>query len=390
MRTSLIRFASLAALTVAAIAVACGEDEVGTVRVRPDGGAITDAGDAGEQEVLACGVVVPTAYASTNLAANAKEELELKDRFKQLSAKMASAEGTNNTVVTAAELRAIYEAGTPSLKSISTSAASALVDGYFTAFGEASQKVWTTDLPESEAGAPTGGKYEGQSYVSSTGTDLRAATERVLLGAAFFNHALVLASGPVTEATVDRLLVTFGATPKLANSTTAGDDADELIAAHASKRDDKSQMTGSYRRIAKALVRMRAAAGAGEKCSEDLRVALNLYFTEWERVTYASSIYALNVAAASALASPPKGAVALHAYGEALGFVSSFKGVTQDRRKITDLQIDDVLSKIGATTPYQLVTKANERAPRLVDGINAIAVVYGFTPTEVDAFKKEY
>lgn len=390
MRTSLIRFASLAALTVAAIAVACGEDEVGTVRVRPDGGTLADGGDAGDQEVLACGVVVPAAYTSTNLAANAKEELELRDRFEQLSAKMRSAEGTNNTVVTAGELRGIYEAGTPSLKSISTSGAQALVDGYFTAFGDASQKVWTADLPDSEAGAPSGGKYEGQAYVNAIGIDLRAATENVLLGAAFFNHALVLASGPVTEATVDRLLVTFGATPKLSNSTTAGDDADELIAGYASKRDDKASMTGSYRRIAKALVRMRAAAGAGEKCSEDLRVALNLYFSEWERVTYASAIFSLNAAAAGALASPPKGQVALHAYGGALGFVSSFKGVTQDRRKITDLQIDDVLSKIGATTPWQLVTKANERAPRLVDGINAIAVVYGFTPTEVDAFKKEY
>ena len=123
MRTSLVRFASVAALTVAAIAAACGEDEVGTVRARPDGGtAATDGGDAGEQEMLACGVLVPAVYASTNLAANAKEELELKDRFEQLVAKMRSAEGTNNTVVTGGELRAIYEAGTPSLRSISTSA----------------------------------------------------------------------------------------------------------------------------------------------------------------------------------------------------------------------------------------------------------------------------
>src|SRR5688572_9186427 len=104
MRTSFFRFGSLAVLATITIAVACGEDEVGTVRVRPDGGALTDGGDGGEQETLACGVVVPNAYASTNLAANAKEELELKDRFEQLSAKMKSAEGTNNTVVTAGEL----------------------------------------------------------------------------------------------------------------------------------------------------------------------------------------------------------------------------------------------------------------------------------------------
>src|SRR5438876_381249 len=83
-----------------------------------------------------------------------------------------------------------------------------------TAVGDAVGKTWSPDLPESEAGAPTGGKYGGDAIVSSIGLDLRTATEKVVLGGALYNHALVLVSGPVTQATVDRLLAIFGASPK--------------------------------------------------------------------------------------------------------------------------------------------------------------------------------
>jgi hypothetical protein len=393
MRRQWRRWFAIGPVAALAAFIACGDDELGTVRARPDGGDAAADADAGPQELLACGVPVPSTYTSPNLAANAKEELDLKARFEELEAKMRAAEGANVSVVTAAELRAIYEAGTPSLKSISTPAAQALVESYFTAFGDANQKTWTPDLPESEAGAPTGGKYENGYYFSASGVDLREATEKTLLGGAWFNHALVVASGPKTEATIDRLLVSFGASPALANRTDAdaGDEADELIAEYASKRDDKSQTKpGPYRKIARALIRAKTAAAAGDKCADDLSASLSIYFAEWERVTYATAIYYLNSAAANALAQPPKGPAALHAFGEALGLVQSFKGLAQDRRRITDLQIDDVLSKIGAATPYQLVTKSADRVPKLVEGINAIAVVYGFTPDEVESFKKAF
>lgn len=378
------------ALAVACGEAACGNDELGTVRTRPDAGdAATEGG--GGPELLACGAPVPSSYESANLEANAKEEIDLKAHFLELDAKMMAAEGASTSVVTATELRGIFQAGTPSLKDVSTPAAQAVVDSYFTAFGEANQKTWTPDMPGSEAGAPTGGKYEGGSYVSAVGLDLHQATNATLLGGALFDHALVVASGPKTEATIDKLLVVFGASPKLVDGADAGSDSDALLAAYASMRDDKSSdKPGPYRLVARALLHAKAAAAAGDKCADDLAAALTVYFAEWEKVTYASAIYALNAAAASALAQPPKGPAALHAFGEAIGFVQSFKGLPQDRRKITDLQIDDVLAKIGAAAPYELLTKPDERAPKLVDGINAIAVVYGFTPDEVEAFKKAY
>jgi hypothetical protein len=401
MRTFFARLACGTALACAAAVGACGEDHA-DVRVRPDGGGV-DAGDGG-LTVLACGVVVPATYESAEFATNAKEELDLETALLGLDGRMKAAEGAGTSIVTTTELRALYEQGTPSLKSASTSAAQAVVDNYFVAFGDAVGKTWSPDLVDLDGGgdagdggdagasAPlSGGKYNGTYYFSPTGIDLHQATVKTLYGGAFYNHALVLVSGPVTEATVDRLLASYGASTKFLASTDpdAGADADALIAEYASQRDDKSKAAlGPYRRIRVALLSAKAAAGAGSKCADDLDASLKVFLAEWEKATYASAIYYLNDAANKAI--QQKGDEALHAFGQAVGFLQSFRGVAQDRRKITDKQIDDILAQVGAPTAYQLVTQYSDRVKQLVDGINAIAVVYGWTADDVTGFEALY
>lgn len=399
MRTFFARLACATALGAAALTGACGEDHA-DVRGRPDGGSV-DAGDAG-LTVLACGALVPSTYDSPAFATNAKQELDLRSALQSLDGRMRAAEGTGTSIVTAAELRGIYRQGTLSLEAESTSAAQALVDGAFVAFGEAAGKTWAPDLVEGDggdgggdagdAGAPaSGGKYGGTYYFSPAGVDLRETTVKTLLGGAFYNHALKLARGPVTEATVDGLLASFGASPKLIAPAEpdAGADADGLIAQYAANRDDRSKAAlGPYRRVRLALLGARAAAGAGAKCSADLDASLKVFFAEWEKATYASAIYYLNDAANKAI--QQKGDAALHAFGQALGFLQSFRGIAQDRRKITDTQIDELVAKVGGPTAYQLVTRTSERVPRLVDAINGIAGVYGWTPDEVTSFEATF
>jgi hypothetical protein len=365
---------------------ACADDHA-TVRDRPDGGA--DSGDGGVQ-YLACGIPIPTTYDGSAFTTNAQEELALAADFTNLDSRMAAAEGAGTSIVTTGELAALYTAGTPSLRSDSTSFAQAVVDGYLGQFGDAAAKTWTADEPESEAGAPTGGKYGAAEIVSPTGLALREATDKTLLGAALYNHALALATGPVTAATIDRLLALFGATPKFANSTdpSAGPDQDKLLAEYASKRDDKSQPSGAYRRIKLALLSAKAAAANVATCKSDLDAALAVFFTEWERVTYASAIYYLNDANAKALAVPQNGPIALQSLGEAQGFVQSFKGIAPDRRRITDGQIDDILGSIG--NPYLLVAHTSDRVPKLVEAIQKIQNVYSFTAADVEGFERVF
>jgi hypothetical protein len=367
---------------------ACGEDTA-TVAVRPEGG--VDGGDAGIT-FLHCGAPVPKTYDGPAFATNAAEELSYVARVSDLDAKMGSAEGAGNSIVTAADLTAIYEQGTPSLKNASTSTAQALVAGYFTAFGDAAGKTWTPDQVEAEGGVTTGGKYGADVVVDKTGLHLRSATLGLLFGGALYNHALVLASGPVSAATIDRFLAVWGGTPKLATASDpdAGADAPKLVAALASHHDDPSQPDGFYRRATFALLSMKAAAAAGDACKPDLDAAVQVFLAQWEKTLYASAIFSLNDAAAKALATPPNGPTALRSLGTAIGFVTSMKGVAADRRKISDAQIDDVNGAIGDTTPYQLMTKTSDRVPKLVTGINSIANVYSFSQGDIESFEKSF
>jgi hypothetical protein len=375
---------------------ACGEDD-NIVRMRPDGGG--DAGLDGETGagMLACGVTVPTTYESPMFALNAREELDLRARLGELDTKMKSAEGAGVAAVTGSELQAIFTMGAPNLRSIATAAAQAKVDDYLAAFGGAAVaggKSWVPANAEAEGGAPSGGKYESADIVSGLGLALREAVAKTLLGGALYNDAVALSTGAVTEATVDRLLALYGATPKFANRTDADagpDEKDELVAAFASRRDNKSaQALGPYRKIRGALLVAKGAAAGGDKCRADLDAALSVYFLQWEKATYATAIFYLNAAATNASATPARGAQALNAFGQALGILQSFKGIPQDRRKITDAQIDAILDRVGAATPYKLVTESSTRVVAFNTAYQDIGAVYGMTQIEIEDAKKDY
>lgn len=382
----------------ATVPMACADDGDNIVRTRPDGGdASSDATSDGPlPNTLACGVPIPATYDSPSFAVNAKEELDFKAAVLAINEKMKMGEGTMPLPVTTADLNALFTAGTPSLRTIATAYAQATLDAYFVQFGDAATKTWNPEDVEADAGAeggvPTGGKYGNASIVNAVGVDLREASQKVLLDGALYDYALQLASGPVTEATVDRLLALFGATPKLANSTDAdaGADADMLIAEYASKRDNKTGAPGPYRKMRTALLVAKAAAAAGSSCKADLDGALKIYFLEWEKTAYATVIYYLNQAGTNAVAIPQQGPAALHAYGEALGFIESFKGIPQDRRLITDVQIDGLLARIGSDKPYRVVTRSGDLVSAFNTAFQEIGGIYGFTQTEIEDAKKAY
>jgi len=385
----------------AAVPVACADDGDNVVRTRPDGGdASADAtSDGPAPNTLSCGVMIPATYDSPNFSVNAQEELDLKGRVLALLDKMESAEGATPMPVTTADLHAIFTAGTPSLRSIATAYAQDTIDTYLTQFGDAATKTWNPADVEADGGAeagadggaPTGGKYDNASIVNPIGVNLREATEKVLFDGSLYNYALQLASGVVTEATVDRLVALFGATPKFANDAEdAGADTDMLIAEYAAKRDNKTGTPGPYRKIARALLVAKTAAAAGGTCKTDLDGALKVFFLEWEKTAYSTVIYYLNQAGTNAVAIPQKGEPALRAYGEALGFIESFKGIPQDRRLITDVQIDGLLSRIGADKPYRLVTQSGDVVAAFSTAFQEIGAIYGFSQTEIEDSKKLY
>ena len=76
--------------------------------------------DAGVDGALACGAVVPPTYESTGFATNAAVEIAFGQRFNDIAGKMQAVEDGSDAGVTSADLKATYNAGAPSLRSVST------------------------------------------------------------------------------------------------------------------------------------------------------------------------------------------------------------------------------------------------------------------------------
>ncbi len=65
-------------------------------------------------------------------------------------------------------------------------------------------------MPTRTAALPRAASTMKAPIFSATGVDLRAATEKVLINGSLYNYALVLASGPMSQGTIDRLLAVYG------------------------------------------------------------------------------------------------------------------------------------------------------------------------------------
>lgn len=337
---------------------------------------------------------LPQTYTSPSYDSNSSSERDLRTRFKAFLQPMRDAEANLAVKPTTAELTALYEVGSPSLRSLTSSYYQPKVDALITAFAAAAGNAWTPSSPPSGPG----GKY-GANIFAADGTDLRQAIEKGMFGAALYRHGLNQLSAPISEATVDRLIAIFGAHPSFPGDTAAAQNPDEFAAAYAKRRDKRApQNPGVYLRFKNAAILARAAIAAGDVCNAQRDEALLTMRNEWERALLATAIYYFNDTLKKLSATAPTAndlAAGLHGYGEGVGFIHGFRTLPTAQRIITDAQIDDLLSLLGApssgtVTSYRLVTDTANELPKLTLAIGRIATIYGFTPAQVEDFKTNF
>lgn len=383
------------ALTAPLVAMfACGEDEA-TVRPGPDAG--TETIEAGEETSTAeCGITIPDTYESPGFETNAAQELALRAAFRAFQKPMQDVEaavqdGGTPMPPTKQEVIDLWQAGTPSVHSITTPYLQGRIDGWLTEYEAAGTGAWTPSDPP----PATGGIY-GRWVVSATGYDLRQGIEKGSFGGAFYNHALaIVAAGGFTEGTVDRLVAIFGAHPSFPNNPAAPVNPDVFAASYAARRDSKDPANpGPYQKIKRALITAKAAIAAGEKCNADRDAAFRTFFEEWEKSNYGTVVFYINNTQ-TRLGAGNDNPAALHAYGEAVSFILGFKTVPATYRKITDAQIDDLLTKAfyaegSEGESYKLVTNSAAAVLQLGEVITTIKSIYGFSDAEITAFKTNF
>jgi hypothetical protein len=365
------------------------------------GGSTAGSGgsDAGSGGTPGCELTLSGNYDGAGFEANAKVELAVIGQLKALNKLMKDAEetkdGEGNLTLkpTKAELVALYEAGNPSLKAVTTSYYAGYVDGVFGAFEKAAgKKAVPTDPP-----AGDGGLY-GKWIFDPKGRDLRQHMEKGMFGSALFHHASKVVTAATGAADVDKVIAIFGAHPSFPGDDKDPNHPDVFSALYAERRDSKDPANpGHYFRFKVAAIKAQAAAAKGDACKAEFTAGLKAMMTEWELSHFATVVYYLNDAAKKLSTEPATEetlAGGLHSYGEGVAFLHGFKGLPADVRKITDAQIDELLALINATpgneTSYKLLSETSTEVPKLLQGLQKVADIYGFSAQQIEGYKTNY
>jgi hypothetical protein len=354
----------------------------------------------------ACNVTPAASYDGSNFATNAAGPLDMRARLSALNAAMLAAEQNLAVQPTEAELDALYDAGSPSLRTLTSPYYAGIVDGVFTRFAAAAGKTWA---PAVTPVAP-GGKY-GNYIFDERGLDLRQIVEKGLFEALFYRRFAQLAEEDLDAAKLDELLGLFGAHPDfpgVSEGSPVVANPDRIAAQYLERRSQKNPADPSqpldpanpgpyFRAKADFIFAQTALAEGSPECVAAAEQAVLRIRNEWERGIAATLIYYFNAAAVNLgadNATEVQLANGLHGYGEGVAFVWGFRELPPAHRTITDAQIDALLAKVkspvGApSTAFELVTDSSTIAV-LVEGIADLKALYGFSDAEVELFKTNF
>lgn len=342
-------------------------------------------------------LVIPESYDGSNYSSRTATQYAVRGQLNALvnECKKGRAQGV---VVNLDALNNLYAvAGAPTLKSITTPYYDGKLSG---------PDGWLAELVKSSGGsyapgAPTGGQggVFGPYLFDENGLELEQLVEKGLFGAALYSHAVALMQGEITEATVDQLVAIFGAHPDFPNTPTASKatNPDAFMANYAARRD-KNDGAGLYSQIKRAFIELQAAVKAGADYNKERDEALAELQLLWEKVNFATVInYSHTVIRLMSNTNPTDAerASALHSCGEAVGFAHGWRTIPQQYRRITDAQIDEVLSRLNAApnaipASYLFVTSPAAELPKLQQNIAQLKEIYGFTDAEIEDFKENW
>jgi hypothetical protein len=357
---------------------------------------------------------IPTVYDSTGYAANVVTESQVRSQLATLTSRMQVGRNMDSTVTLAA-LQNLYNGTT--LRTVTGASYQAKIDIALPELARASGKgvryAWeNAPVPGSDGGViPTAvGGRTGYLYDENV-LELEQVVEKGLFAAAMYNHAVSLISaGNITEATIDKLVEIYGAKPGFGNNERNSDpNRDRFSAQYAARRSDSANANSIYAQIKRNLITAKAAVKAGSAFNQLRDQALADFKLNWEKALAATVInYCHSTLAGLTAPNRDDGVVtgAMHAYGEAVGFLSGWRAVPASQRRITDAQIDELLDLLRA--PYNqtanaqsylfLSTSSATAQLYRLDGrndpntgvIERLAQIYGFSNAEVEDFRRNW
>jgi hypothetical protein len=338
-------------------------------------------------------LIIPTEYDGSTFSANTTTQNAV---LAALTAQVNEAKKgrTPGTTVTLTSLQNLYTAGSPSLKTVSTTYFAEKMEGtgaYLDELAKASGGTYTPGTPTGQ-----GGTY-GPYLFDENGLEFEQLIDKGQFGAVLYKHATDLLSVTVTQATVDQVIAIFGTNPTFPNTTNAAKvpQPDKFMAIYGARRD-KNDGNGLYSQLKTAFIKLQVALKAGDAYKAEQQEAIDAIRLTWEKINGATMINYCQQATATlsgTSVTDTQKAGALHALGEGIGFAHGFKSITA--KKITDTQLDEILVLLnapatGTPTVYKFVTDAVTELPKLQQVITKLKGIYGFTDQEIEDFKNNW
>jgi hypothetical protein len=340
---------------------------------------------------------IPATYTSANFTANVATEAGLRTQLLTLTSQMKKGESIANKLNIDTLNKYFSNNGTTSLKSITQAYYSNLIEtAFFPTMVTNSQNAYD---PATGATATNGGVY-GARLFDKGGKEVLQEVEKGLFEAAFYNHFISLTQGTIDSNTVDKMISIYGAHPNFPNTNTAANTTtpDAFIALYAARRD-KNDGNGFYVKIKNQFIKLRAAVKAGAQYNTERDEAIAEIKLQMEKALMSTVIH-YGYAAITKLSTtnPPATTISggLHDLAEGVGFTHGFKAIPQANRKITDAQIDEVLSLLLASSNnaeasmYKFVTSGTTELAKIIQAQQKLKAIYGFTDTEMDEFKNNW
>lgn len=341
-------------------------------------------------------LVVPTTYDTTGFSANVETERNLRTQLSNFAAYIRKGDNVANKLASDS-LNYYFTIGTPSLESTTVSYYTNLIENtWFANIVTASQNSFDiTTTPENTVG----GVYINR-LLDSKGKEMLQETEKGMFAATLYNHLVALSQGTVTAATVDRMLYIYGAHGSFPNTNTAANTTtpDTYIALYTARRDRSANATGLYRQIKAEFIKLKAAVNAGSDYNQEKNEAISSIKLLVEKALLATVVNYMNSAKTKINKDMPTDAEkigAIHDLSECVGFVHGFKGIAQSNRKITDAQINQLLTYLnapagGSSTMYLFATEPATTIDGLDDARDYVQEIYGFTDAEMTDFNANW
>lgn len=341
-------------------------------------------------------LTIPSSYTSADFDANTVTEFGVRNRLAAFSAYMKKGESVVNKL-NADSLNHYFAVNGPvTLSSITAAYYDNLVkNSWLQVLVSCSGNNYD---PAKGDTATNGGVY-GARLLDKRAKETLQEIEKGLYASALYNHLLTLAQGPITAATVDKMIAIYGAHPNFPNTNTASKTTtpDVVIALYTARRD-KNDGNGLYSQIKNNFIKLKAAVEAGADYNQERDEAFAGIKLGIEKAIMATVVnYGYTAITKLSTTSPPAATISggLHDLSECVGFIHGFKAIPQANRKITDTEIDELLaflnSPAGAdATMYKFVTDGVTELAKITQLQNKIKSIYGFSSAEMEDFKQNW